>query len=302
MQSAEKLLRFLQIKVVRRLDGFFQGDYLGVFYGPGLELGEVREYQPGDDVRRIDWNVTARTNRVHVRQYIEEREITAWLLVDLSPSIAFGTSRQSKHEVVTQLAGVLTHLYTRHGNRVGLVTFSRGIEQVVPPAGGRLQTVRLIDTLQQGLRPPNGHPPGTTDLAAVLERAQRLFRRRSLIILVSDLIVPPGWEPHLRRLAYRHDVIVMRVVDPREQELPDVGLLRLEDPETGDQLWIDTSHRPTRERFQRAAAERDQALATTLASMAVDLVTLSTAEPLLDPLLRFVALRKRRRPWRSLGR
>jgi uncharacterized protein (DUF58 family) len=303
MDTADKLLKFLQFKVVRRLDGILQGDYTGIFYGPGLELGEVREYQLGDDVRRIDWNVTARTTRVHVRQYIEEREITAWLLVDLSPSIDFGTSLQSKHDLVTEFVGLMAHLYTRHGNRVGMVAFSSAIDRVIPPAGGRLQTLRLISALQQAApASANGSPQGTTDLASVLERAQRFLRRRSLVFVISDFIVPSGWERHLQILAQRHDVIVVRVVDPRERELPDIGLLRLEDPETGEQLWIDTSHKPTRERFRAAVAERDRQLSATLASTAVDLVTLSTAEPLIEPLLRFVALRKRRRPWVSLGR
>ncbi|MFN8534908.1 MAG: DUF58 domain-containing protein [Dehalococcoidia bacterium] len=302
MEAADKLLKFLQFKVVRRLDGLMQGDYSGIFYGPGMELGEVREYQLGDDVRRIDWNVTARTARVHVRQYIEEREITAWLLVDLSPSIDFGTSLQSKHDLVTQFVGLMAHLYTRHGNRVGLVAFSSEIDTVIPPAGGRIQTLRVINALQHAA--PNGStkPTGTTDLAHILERAQRFFRRRSLVFVISDFIVPGGWERHLQNLAHRHDVIAVRVVDPREQELPDIGLLRLEDPETGDQIWIDTSHKPTRERFRVAVADRDRELSATLASTAVDLVTLSTAESLIEPMLRFVAMRKRRRPWSSLGR
>ncbi|MCS6802883.1 MAG: DUF58 domain-containing protein [Chloroflexota bacterium] len=299
MDTADKLLKFLQFKVVRRLDGILQGDYTGVFYGPGMELGEVREYQLGDDVRRIDWNVTARTTRVHVRQYIEEREITAWLLVDRSPSIDFGTTLQSKHDLVTEFVGLMAHLYTRHGNRVGMVTFSSEIDRVIPPAGGRLQTLRLISALQN---PGAAAFSGTTNLAAVLERAHRFLRRRSLVFVISDFIVPSGWERHLQLLAQRHDVVVVHVVDPRERELPDIGLLRLEDPETGEQLWIDTSHKPTRERFRTAVAERDRRLSATLASAAVDLVTLSTAEPLIEPLLRFVALRKRRRPWVSLGR
>ncbi|GIW07681.1 MAG: hypothetical protein KatS3mg060_2486 [Dehalococcoidia bacterium] len=303
MDAADKLLKFLQFKVVRRLDGIMQGDYTGIFYGPGMELGEVREYQLGDDVRRIDWNVTARTNRVHVRQYIEEREITAWLLVDLSPSIDFGTSLQSKHDLVTEFVGLMAHLYTRHGNRVGLVAFSTEIDRVIPPAGGRIQTLRLIEAMQHAApASSNGKPAGTTDLATVLERVQRFFRRRSLVFVVSDFIVPGGWERHLQNLAQRHDVVAVRVVDPRERELPDIGLLRLEDPETGEQLWIDTSHKPTRERFRAAVADRDRQLAASLASAAVDLVTLSTAEPLIEPMLRFVALRKRRRPWSSLGR
>jgi uncharacterized protein (DUF58 family) len=302
VQPAEKILKFLQFKVVRQLDGLLQGDYAGVFYGPGMELAEVREYQLGDDVRRIDWNVTARTNRVHVRQYIEEREITAWLLVDCSPSIDFGTSLQSKHDLVTQFVGLVAHMYTRHGNKVGLLAFSNDIDRVVPPKSGRVQTLNVINALQQPFT-SNGHQPsGTTDLTTVLERAHRFLRHRSLVFVVSDFIVPGGWEQPLRNLAQRHDVIAVRVVDPREQELPDIGLLRLEDPESGDQIWIDTSHRQTRERFRTAVVDRERQLAGSLASTAVDLVTLSTAESLVEPMLRFVAMRKRRRPWSSLGR
>ncbi|MCS7003362.1 MAG: DUF58 domain-containing protein, partial [Dehalococcoidia bacterium] len=265
-------------------------------------------YQFGDDVRRIDWNVTARTTRVHVRQYIEEREITAWLLVDCSPSIHFGTSEQSKHDIVTQFAGLAAQIYARHGNNVGLLGFSHTVEMVVPPRTGRLQTLRIIHALQEHFaraahRAETDTPRGdVTDLTATLERAIRVIKRRSLIFLVSDFLTPPGWERPLRHLTQRHDVIAVRVVDPREQELPDVGLLRMEDPETGEQIWIDTSHRPTRERFRIAARERERALAQTLAAANVDLLTLSTAEGIVTPLLRFASLRKRRRLGSSPGR
>ena len=192
MDTPESVLRRLEFKVVRRLDGLLFGDYTGVFYGPSLDLAEVREYQPGDEVRRIDWNVTARMHRLFVRQYLEERELTAWLLVDLSPSMAFGTRRQLKRETAAEFAGVASYIVARHGDKVGLIGFP-GRDVYVPPRGGRVHVLRILHMLQQA--PPR---PGGGGLGEGLRQAARALRRRSLIFVISDFQAQDGWQHPLR--------------------------------------------------------------------------------------------------------
>jgi uncharacterized protein (DUF58 family) len=298
VETPERILRRLEFKVVRRLDGFLFGDYRGVFYGPSLDLAEVREYQPGDEVRRIDWNVTARMNQLFVRQYREEKELTAWLLVDLSPSMQFGTIRQLKRQLAVEFAGVASYIITRHGDKVGGLIFpARSGVSFIPPRAGRLHALRIMRDLASVPAVQGG---GQTDLGAVLRQLGRLAKRRSLVFLISDFHAPAGWDQPLAELGRRHEIIAVRIEDPRERELPDVGGVYLHDPETGQQVWIDTSDRRVRQAHRALVAERDQRLTEALQRTRVDLLTLSTGAGLVDDLLRFITLRRRRR-WNLPG-
>ncbi len=298
METPERILRRLEFKIVRRLDGFLFGDYSGVFYGPSLDLAEVRAYQPGDEVRRIDWNVTARMNEIYVRQYREEKELTAWLLVDLSPSMDFGTVQRFKRQLAIDFAGVAAYIITRHGDKVGAIGFPTQAGRVfIPPRTGREQALRVVHTLSS--QPPMAGG-GRTDLGDVLHQLHRVLRRRSLVFLVSDFHSPGGWEAKLAELGRRHDVIAVRVEDPRERELPDVGGVYFQDPETGQQVWVDTSDRKVRGRYRELVAARDVELAEMTRRATVDLLELSTAGSLVDPLVKFVTFRRRRR-WNLPG-
>jgi uncharacterized protein (DUF58 family) len=298
METPERILRRLEFRIVRRLDGFLFGDYTGVFYGPSLDLAEVRAYQPGDEVRRIDWNVTARMNAIFVRQYREEKELTAWLLVDLSPSMDFGTVQRFKRQLAVDFAGVAAYIITRHGDKVGAIGFpTHAGRTFVPPRTGRQQALRIVHALAS--EPPVSGG-GRTDLANVLGELHRVLRRRSLVFLVSDFHSPGGWEARLAELGRRHDVIAVRIEDPRERELPDVGGVYFQDPETGQQVWVDTSDRNVRERYSQLVAARDTELAQMTRRATVDMLRLSTGEPLVDPLVKFVTFRRRRR-WNLPG-
>lgn len=299
METPERILRRLEFKVVRRLDGYFFGDYTGIFYGPSLDLAEVREYQPGDEVRRIDWNVTARMSRLFVRQYREERELSAWLLVDLSPSMRFGTRRQLKRDTAIEFAGVAGYIVTRHGDKVGLLGFP-GRDVFVPPRGGRTHALRIIHALEQAASEDT--PAQGMDLAASLRQLGRLLRRRSLVFLVSDFLGPEGWEAPLRELACRHDVIGVWIQDPAERELPDVGGLFVRDPETGEELWVDTSDARLRAAYRELVGRQRGRVESALKGSRVDVLELSTAEPLVEPLTRFIQYRRRRGRWNLAGR
>ncbi|HEU5298456.1 MAG TPA: DUF58 domain-containing protein [bacterium] len=299
LQTPERILRRLEFKVIRRLDGYFFGDYTGIFYGPSLDLAEVREYQPGDEVRRIDWNVTARMNRLFVRQYLEERELTAWLLVDLSPSMRFGTRRQLKGDTAIEFAGVASYIITRHGDKVGLLGFP-GRDTFVPPLGGRTQALRVIHALDRST--DHTGDPEVLDLAGSLRSLARMLRRRSLIFLVSDFLGPQGWEQPLRELSRRHDLIAVWVQDPAERELPDVGGLYVRDPESGEQLWVDTSDAAVRQAYRELVAQQRARVESAFRLARADVLELSTAEPLVEPLLRFIQYRRRKGRWNLAGR
>ncbi len=295
METPEKVLRRLEFKVVRRLDGFLFGDYTGIFYGPSLDLAEVREYQPGDEVRRIDWNVTARMHRLFVRQYLEEKELTAWLLVDLSPSMRFGTRRELKRDTATEFAAVASYIVSRHGDKMGLIGFpGRGV--YVPPRGGRIHTLRIIHELTS-----LGDHDRPGDLATSLRDLIPILRRRSLVFVISDFL-GDGWERPLRELAGRHDLIAVRIDDPAERELPDVGGMPVRDPETGEQLWVDTSDPKVREAYRQLVGAQRSRTDQMFRNARVDVLDLSTAEPLVDPLLRFVTYRRRKGRWNLAGR
>jgi uncharacterized protein (DUF58 family) len=278
--------------VIRRLDGLLQGDYRTLFYGHGLDFADLREYQPEDDVRYIDWNVTARMDVPYVRQYVEEREITAWFLLDLSPSMDFGGVDRLKRAVLIDFVATIARLLTRHGNRVGAVFYGSRVERTIRPGGGRLQVLRLINDLQKQPELPKAP---FTELAPLLEAGLRATKRRALIFIVSDFISAPGWERPLHLLNRRHDVLAIRLWDPRETELPDVGPMIMEDAETGEQLYVDTRDRKFRQRFREAAERREATLGEAFKRSGVDMLPLSTEEDLTGAIVRFASRRKMRR-------
>ena len=292
--TPERILQRLDWQVIRRLDGLLQGDYRSLFYGHGVDFADLREYQAGDDIRHIDWNVTARMNAPYVRQYIEDREITAWFLLDLSPSVDFGTARtrHSKRAVLIDFVATVARLLTRHGNRVGAMFYGSRIERTIPPRGGRLQVLRLVNDL---LRQPRLPGAPFTDLTPLFEAGLRAIKRRSLIFIVSDFISVPGWFLPLDLLNRRNEVIAIRLWDPREVELPDSGPIIMEDAETGEQLYVDTHDRTFRRRFQEMARRREAELAGAFKRAGVDALSLSTEDDLLSAIVRFAALRRRRR-------
>jgi len=291
--TPERLLRRLEWRVIRRLDGLLQGDYRTLFYGHGLDFADLREYEPRDDVRRIDWNVTARMNSPYVRQYVEDRDITAWFLLDLSPSMGFGPAARPKERVLAEFVGTLALLLARSGNRVGAILYNNRPERTIPPGSGRKQMLRLSRELLVKRPAPAG---ATTDLSVLLSAGLNSFQRRSLVFVISDFFSEPGWERPLALLARRHELIAVRLVDPRESTLPDAGMIIVEDAETGEQLMVDTSNRTFRRRFQEAAERREEQLRDSTQQAGVALYTLSTEEDLVGAIVRMAALRKQRRP------
>lgn len=304
--EADRLLRQLEWHVIRRLDGLLQGDYRTLVRGSGLDLADLREYQPHDDVRHVDWNVTARLNAPHVRVFTEDREMSAWFLLDLSPSIHFGPQGHAKRDILTRFVAVLARLLTRHGNRVGALLYgaggaggaknaegrsARAVDAVLPPRNSRAQVLQLVHRL---LQPAADRAAGGTQLGVLLQAGLGGIRKRSTVFVVSDFISAPGWEKPLAQLAQRHDVVAVRLFDPLELELPDLGLVILRDAETGEQLQVDTHDKAFRQRFARLAAEREAALRTALAAAGADTLELRTDDDLIDALLRFMDLRQRR--------
>ena len=292
-ESAEQLLRRLEWSVVRRLDGLLQGDYRTLLRGTGMDLADLREYQHHDDVRHIDWNVTARLQQVHVRVFTEDREMSAWFLLDLSPSMDFGSGEQRKRQVSSEFVAVLARLLTRHGNRVGAILYGSGVDTVIPARGGRQHVLHLLHTLQRRPVAEDGSA-GPTRLNELLQSAANLVRRRSTLFVVSDFISEPGWEKPLGLLAQRHEVVAVRLLDPLELELPDLGLIPIRDVETGEQLLVDTHDKGFRMRFARIAAQREGELRQALARAGVDTLELSTDDNLVNAILRFTDLRKSR--------
>ena len=284
----DALLRALDITIGRRLGGLLAGDYRSPHLGEGTELAQVRPYVPGDDVRRIDWNVTARTGEPHVRVDVAERTLTTWLLLDTSPSMSFGTADRRKADVAEGVALAFGHVATRRGNRLGILTFGDREPATRPPRQGRAGLLALLHELR---REPTGEPTGATVLDEALARAARLARERALVVVVSDFRGAAGWGRRLLELTVRHDVLAVEIRDPREQALPAVGDLWLVDPETGRRLRVDTSRRRTRARFAEAAEAERRALASTLAAGRADHVVLSTAGDWLRPLAAFLARR-----------
>jgi uncharacterized protein (DUF58 family) len=289
-RKPEQILRRLEWTVIRRLDGMLHGDYRTLFRGTGLDLADLREYQYHDDVRHIDWNVTARLNTPYVREYHEDREVTAWFLLDLSPSIDFG-SETKKRSLSTEFITVIARLLTRQGNRVGALFYGDKVDTVIPARGGRRHVLGVLHRLLERKEMQNS---AGTDLRAFLRTAYQVMPRRSLVFIVSDFFSAPGWAEPLAHLAQRHEVVAVRLYDPLERELPDMGMLVMQDSETGEQLFVDTHDKGFRKRFASVAERRERELRSALARAGVDCLELATDGDLVDAIMRFADLRKRR--------
>ena len=285
----EGLLRALDVSVGRRIEGLLAGDFRSTLLGAGSELALVRPYVPGDDVRRIDWNVTARTGEPHVRVDLAERVLVTWLVLDVSPSMHFGTADRRKADVAEGVAVAIGHLATRRGNRLGVVTFGGEAPQALPPRQGRAGLLGLLTALHREQAETGGDG---TSVGAAVGQAAGMARQRSLLVVVSDFRGPRDWRGRLLEVAGRHDVVAVEIRDPREEELENVGLLWLVDPETGRQLRVDTRSRRLRERFAAAAAAERAEVARTFSSVGARHVVLSTEGDWLRPLVAFL----RRRP------
>ena len=297
-ETAEQVLRRLEWTVLRRLDGLLQGHHRTLMRGNGLDLTDLREYQHHDDVRHIDWNVTARLDQPHVRVFTEDREMSAWFLLDLSPSVNFGSGRQRKNQVSHDFVAVLARMLTREGNRVGALLYGSRVDTFIPARSGRSHVLQLLHRLQH--RPAPQHGAGTR-LQDLLEAAAHQLKRRATVFVVSDFISEPGWVKPLAQLARRHDVVVVRVFDPLEHELPDLGLVPMRDAETGEFLLVDTHDKSFRQRFASLVEAQEKQFMQALAQAGVDALELRTDDDLLDALVRFCALRKRRVQSQSSG-
>ncbi len=307
--AVDRLLGRLEWQVVRRLDGRLQGAYRTVWHGSGIDFAELREYTPGDDVRHIDWNVTARLDEPYVRKYTEDRDISAWLVLDRSASMRFSESENGKDSVLNELAVCLARLLTRTGNRVGAILYDNEARQVIPPSTGKVHTLRLANDITRPVpaRPPaverkwrwrkkTPAPGVTTVLSAMLTMAATTARRRSLIFVISDFIGDRGWERALARLGHRHEVVVIRVVDPVELDLPDLGLVVVEDAETGEQVLVDTSDPLLRERLTAQVDARETAIGDAMRQAGVTAHRVTTdqdlAQALIDMVRRSGAVRR----------
>jgi len=284
-----ELLRALQMDIARRLEGMLAGDFRSAHHGPGTELAQVRPYAPGDDVRLIEWNVTARTGEPHVRVQLAERVLVTWLVLDTSPSMQFGTAERRKADVAAGVAIAVGYIATRRGNRLGVITFGDEAPATLPPTQGRHGLLGLLAAL--GREPENG-AVGATSLGAALGRVGAIARQRGIVVVVSDFRGPLDWRTPLLRLLDRHDVLAVEIRDPREQELPDVGELWLVDPETGRQVRVDTRSTALRERFAVAAAEERSGVARMFTALGVPHLVLSTAGEWLRPFAVFLGTRR----------
>lgn len=296
-RAAERIIQRLDFEVVRRLDGRIQGDHRTSLYGDGLDFADLREYQVGDDARHIDWNVTARLDTPYVRTYLEDRDVNVWFLIDRSASMQFGSLNESKAAIATDFVATMARFFTRNGNRVGAVLCDGAVEQVVDASSGRRQVLRITEHM---LRPPPPTPPRPssiqqmTDLAAMLSTGARLIPRRSVVFVISDFLSSCDWQREMRQLGHRHDVVAIAVDDPAEHELPDAGLVVVEDSETGEQITIDASDPAFRRRFADATTNRTAELERSLRRSGVDSYGLSTDDDLLEKIVSIAARRKRR--------
>jgi uncharacterized protein (DUF58 family) len=288
----ERLLLRLEWRVIRRLEGRLQGGYRTAHRGSGSDLAGLRDYVEGDDARYVDWNVTARLGEPHLRMFNEDRELTAWLVLDRSASMAVGAPGRGKQDVLAELALVLGRLFSRGGNRVGALLFDTGMVRVVPPGTGRRHVLRIGAEIARTTGARRGR---TTDLAAMLDAVARLARRRSLIVVVSDFIGTGEWERSLLQLTPRHEVVALRVVDAADDELPDAGLIVVEDAETGEQLIVDSGDPLLRARFQAGVGERTARLDAGMRRAGVLRHDFGTADDLADSLVEVVARTRRRR-------
>ena len=290
-RNAERALRRLEWTVLRRLDGLLHGDYRTLFRGFGLDLADLREYQYHDDVRHIDWNVTARLATPYVREYYEDRDVTAWFLLDCSPSVDFGSGDVRKRSVSFDFVTVLARILTRHGNRVGAALYGETMDAVIPPGTGRRHVLQILHRM---LHRPQQRQATATNLQEFLRAAFPLIARRSIVFVVSDFFSAKPWTDALGQLAQRHEVLAVRLYDPLERELPDLGLLTMQDAETGEQVFVDTHDRGFRRRFAKAAQARETRVRAGFRDAGVDALELSTGDDLADAVMRFADLRKRR--------
>ena len=297
-ETPEALLRRLEWTALRRLDGRLQGNFNTLMRGAGLDLADLREYVPGDDVRHIDWNVTARTGAPHVRVFTEDRDMTAWLLLDLSASMGAGTLGRTKHLALREFAALIARILTRHGNRVGGIVGAGQEPRWLPARTGRSQVLRLLEEsarLQAGPEPSDRRRSAVgSPLEHWLQSTARILKRRATVLVISDFLVEGNWERPLGLLAQHHDVVAVRLVDPSERELPDLGLVTMQDAETGEQLWVDTHDRRFRQRFADAAAARETVLRSRLAAAGVDTLELCTTDDLVEATTRFSRMRQGR--------
>lgn len=301
VQTPEALLRRLEWTVIRRLDGLLHGDYKTLLRGFGVDLADLREYQYHDDVRHIDWNVTARLQTPYVRVYNEERDTTAWFLLDLSRSVDFGSQKVKKRAIAAELVAVLSHMLTRHGNGVGALLYGEKVDAVIRARTGRRQVLHILHKmLAHADSSAAATRPTETNLQDLLRTAMQVIKRRSIVFVVSDFISQPGWVKPLAQLALRHEVVAVRLYDNLEMELPDLGLLVIQDAETGEQLFVDTHDRTFRTRFAAAAASREEYLRAAFCKAGVDALELATDDDLIDAIFRFADLRKRR-SWTTAG-
>jgi uncharacterized protein (DUF58 family) len=283
-----KKIRILQITTRKVVNDVLAGEYGSVFRGRGMEFDEVREYQPGDEIRTIDWNVTARTGTPYVKRFVEERELTVFFLVDLSASGAFGSVNKLKNEVAAEFCSLLAFSAVKNNDKVGLIVFTDRIELFIPPKKGTKHVLRVIRELLD-FRPR----PASTDISMALDYLGKVTTKRAVVFLVSDFQAE-GFEKPIRVLSRRHDVIAVSVVDPREVRLPDVGLVELEDAETGESVLIDTSSRSVRRSYERLGRERTDRYRELFASMGVDQIEVMTDRDYVPGLVRFFRSRERR--------
>ena len=301
MARAESALRRLELDVFRRLDGLLQGDHLGLVPAPGSEAGESREYRAGDDVRRMDWPVTARTTVPHVRDTIADRELETWVVVDRSASLDFGTAQCEKRDLALAAVAAVGFLTSRVGNRIGAVVLASDGTLVIPALGGRDAAFAMLSRIESVPRPEAARLP-VDDLAGALRRTVRVTRRRGLIVVVSDFLARDDWTRPLRVLSARHDVLAIEIVDPRELELPPVGLVTLVDTETGQRVEVQTASERIRTRFADAAAAQRARIAHDIRASGAEHLVLRTDRDWLLDLVKYVDMRKRRRAGRAAPR
>lgn len=286
---------------MRRLDGLLHGDYRGLTPGHGSEPGDARAYQPGDDVRRIDWSVTARTRQPHIRDAIADHELETWVVVDASASMAFGTANSDKADLALAAMAAVALMAARGGNRTGVVVATGTGPVVVPPAMGRTHVRSLLAVAHHQLHHPHPTPTGAASpLATALGTAARLGRRRSLVVIISDFLDPDAWPRALQALRIRHDVVAIEVGDPREGQLPDVGIVTFEDPETGALIEVQTADPRLRERYAAAASAQRADIAAHIRHAGADHLELSTGRNWLVDVARFITTRRRRAAMRRL--
>jgi uncharacterized protein (DUF58 family) len=291
LAASDEVLRRLDLAITRRLDGLLQGDYRGLVPAHGSEPGEAREYEPGDDVRRMDWNVTARMQKAHVRDTIADRELETWVLCDLSASLDFGTAECEKRDLAVAAVAAVGFLTARTGNRIGAVVV-RGDQTITVPA--RTGRASLLGLLHRVVTTPRGDGGGDSNLAVAIDRLNAVTGRRGLAVVVSDFIGQDDWSHAMQRLASRHDVLAIEVVDPRELELPSVGVLTLVDPETGRAREVQTASAKLRARYAAAATEQRESIAQAIRAAGADHLVLRTDRDWLGDIVRFVTLRRRR--------